>query len=425
MKTIFALVDCNNFYVSCERVFNPKLEGKPVIVLSNNDGCVVARSDEVKALGVKMGIPAFKCKDLIKKHRIHVYSSNYALYGDMSQRVMDTLAQFTPDLEIYSIDEAFLSLSGFTSLNLTQYGKHIKNTIKKWTGIPVSIGISPTKTLAKVANHIAKKNPQFEGVFDITEHPQIDVLLDSIEVADVWGIGYQYSQFLNQNGIYTALQLKNAPDKWIKKHLTVVGLRTVDELRGISCIPLEQVAPPKKGIISSRSFGRPVETLAELKEAVATYVSRAAEKLRSQKSVASCVHVFLTTNRFKDEPQYSNYATFWLPIPTAYTPDLIHYAHQNLEKMFKPGYRYKKAGIMLTGILSQQQVQLNLITPSYHPSREKILMKTIDQINARWGSDTVKYAVAGIQRLWKMRQSKKSPRFTTYWKEIPVVRTSF
>lgn len=425
MKTIFALVDCNNFYVSCERVFNPKLEEKPVIVLSNNDGCVVARSDEVKALGVKMGIPVFKCKDLIKKHRIHVYSSNYALYGDMSQRVMDTLAQFTPDLEIYSIDEAFLSLSGFTSLNLTQYGKHIKNTIKKWTGIPVSIGIGPTKTLAKIANHIAKKNPQFEGVFDITEHPQIDVLLDSIEVADVWGIGYQYSQFLNQNGIYTALQLKNAPDKWIKKHLTVVGLRTVDELRGISCIPLEQVAPPKKGIISSRSFGRPVETLPELKEAVATYVSRAAEKLRSQKSVASCVHVFLTTNRFKDEPQYSNYATFWLPIPTAYTPDLIHYAHQNLGKMFKPGYRYKKAGIMLTGILSQQQVQLNLITPSYHPSREKILMKTIDQINARWGSDTVKYAVAGIQRLWKMRQSKKSPRFTTHWKEIPVVRTSF
>jgi len=424
MKNIFALVDCNNFYVSCERVFNPNLEGKPVMVLSNNDGCVIARSNEVKSLGIKMGVPAFQCKDLIKKYDIKVYSSNYALYGDMSQRVMDTLARFTPELEIYSIDEAFLSLGGFISLNLTQYGKQIKTTVKKWTGIPVSIGLGPTKTLAKIANHIAKKDPQFEGVFDITHHPQSDELLDSIEVAEVWGIGYRYAQLLNQKGIYTTLQLKNAPEEWIKKYLTIRGLRTLQELRGISCIPLEQVAPPKKGITSSRSFGRPVETIKELREAVATYVSQAAEKLRAQKSAASCIHVFLTTNCFKDEPQYSNNATFRLPVPTSYTPELIHYAHQNLEKLFKSGYRYKKAGIMLTGIVPQEKVQLSLLTPSYPHARGKILMETIDRINARWGSNTVKYAAAGIQKPWKMRQTKKSPRFTTQWKDIPVVRTS-
>ncbi|MFB0510119.1 MAG: Y-family DNA polymerase, partial [bacterium] len=221
IRPIFALVDCNNFYVSCEKVFNPKLEGKPVIVLSNNDGCVIARSNEAKAVGVKMGIPVFQCEDLIKKHNIHVFSSNYTLYGDMSQRVMDTLSRFTPEIEVYSIDEAFLSLTGFNYLNLTEYAKHIKNTVKKWTGIPVSIGIGPTKTLAKLARKIAKRSPDYQGVFNLTDHPAIDNLLDTIKVNNIWGIGSQYAKFLNRNNIYTAFQLKNASNQWIKKNMTV------------------------------------------------------------------------------------------------------------------------------------------------------------------------------------------------------------
>jgi DNA polymerase V len=287
MQRVYSLIDCNNFYVSCERVFNPKLEGKPVIVLSNNDGCVIARSNESKALGIGMGVPVFKCKDLIKKHKIQVYSSNYTLYADMSQRVMDTLAQFTSDVEVYSIDEAFLSLSEFMSLNLTEYARDIRSTVKRWTGIPVSIGIGSTKTLAKVANKLSKRNPQYGGVFDITSHTQMNELLEQIRVEDIWGIGRQYTKLLNQNGIYTALQLKNASDTWIRKHMSVSGLRTVWELRGISCIPLEEAPPSKKAIISSRSFGRPVESLEELKEAIASYISRASEKLRAQQSVTS------------------------------------------------------------------------------------------------------------------------------------------
>jgi DNA polymerase V len=423
MKEIFALVDCNNFYVSCERVFNPKLEGKPVVVLSNNDGCVVARSNEAKALGIKMGIPAFKCKDLFKKYKVYVYSSNYALYGDMSQRVMDTLTQFTPHIEIYSIDEAFLQLMGLTSVNLVDYARYTKSTVKKWTGIPVSIGIGRTKTLAKVANELAKKNPQYEGVLDITNHPQLDKLLDSVDVADVWGVGRKYTQLLKQHSIYTAFQLKNASDQWIKEHMTIAGLRSVKELRGISCISLEEIPLPKKGIISSRSFGKPVETLKELKEAVAAYVSRAAEKLRAQGSAASFIQVFLTTSLFKG-PQYSNSSSTQLPIPTAYTPELIYYAHQNLKKIFKSGYRYKKAGVMFSGILPEDKIQPNLFRPSYSSDRRKILMRTVDRINTKWGRNTIQFAAAGIKRAWKMRQFRRSPRYTTQWNEIPKVKLS-
>lgn len=423
MKEIFALVDCNNFYVSCERVFEPGLEGKPVVVLSNNDGCVIARSNEAKALGIKMGIPAFKCKDLFKKHSVYVYSSNYSLYGDISQRVMDTLTRFAPRIEIYSIDEAFLLLTGFTTSNLTDYARYIKTTEKKWTGIPVSIGIGHTKTLAKVANEVAKKYPRYAGVLDVTDYPQLDELLDGVDVADVWGIGRKYTQFLNRYGIYTALQLKNAPDQWVKKNLTIMGLRTVKELRGISCVSLEEIPAPKKGIISSRSFGRAVETLPELKEAIADYVSRAAEKLRAQSSAASFIQVFLTTSRFNG-PQYSNSSSTRLPTPTAYTPELIHCAHKCLKKIFKPNYRYKKAGVMLTGIVPEDEIQLNVFGTPSSRDRWKTLMKTVDRINTRWGSNTIQFAAPGIKRSWRMRQLRRSPRYTTQWSEIPVVNLS-
>ncbi len=424
MRTIFALVDCNNFYVSCERVFNPQLEGIPVIVLSNNDGCVIARSNEAKALGIGMAVPAFKCKDLIERHHIRVYSSNYTLYGDMSQRVMDTLTLFTPEIEIYSIDEAFLSFIGFTSIDLTEYGRYIRKTVRQWTGIPVSIGIGPTKTLAKVANRIAKHMPHLEDVFDITDHPQHDRLLNSIQVADIWGIGPRYAAFLERNGIHTALQLRDAPDRWIQKHLSVVGLRTVWELRGTPCIELDHAPPPKKGITCSRTFGRPVESLAELKEAIATYISRAAEKLRAQRSVASVIQVFLSTNPFTGEPHYCNFANARLAEPTASTPELLRPAHRTLEKIFKPGYRYKKAGVILTGIVPGTETQLNLFTTLQQHDRNKGLMETIDRINAQWGSDTIHYAAAGSRPSWRMRQSFVSARFTTQWDEIPIIKAS-
>jgi DNA polymerase V len=421
-KQVIALVDCNNFYVSCERVFNPGLEGRPVIVLSNNDGCVVARSNEVKKLGVIMGTPAFKCRDLIKKYDVKVFSSNYALYGDMSQRVMETLSQFTPEMEIYSIDEAFLSFTGFRSLDLCEYARHIRSTIRKWTGIPVSIGVGSSKTLAKIANRIAKKNPEHDGVFSILNHPDMDRFLGGLEVGDIWGIGDQYAKFLIRNGIRTALQFRNANDEFIRDNMTVVGLRIVHELRGVSCIPLETAHPPRKGIVSSRSFGRPVKTLADLRESVADYMSSAAERLRGQKSVASFIHVFIATNRFKNEPQYSNFITQRLPVPTASTQDLIKYALANLLKIYRPGYRYKKAGIMLSGIMPDNQAQLDLFTPFKYQANRKVIMGAMDEINQRWGSDTVQFAASGIGQLWQMKQSRKTPRFTTQWSEIPVVR---
>ena len=428
MKNIIALVDCNNFYASCERAFNPELEGKPIIVLSNNDGCVVARSNESKVLGIPFGKPVFECEELIKKHNIFVFSSNYVLYGDMSHRIMDILAQFTPDFEIYSIDEAFLSLSGFAKRNLTKYGKKIGITVKQCTGIPVSVGIATTKTLAKVANKIAKHNPKMDGVFDISNYSesQIDDLLKEFYVGDIWGIGWQCEKFLKRNGINTAFELKNSSDKWVKKYMTVVGLRTVLELRGTSCITLEKIVPPNKEIMSSRSFGRPVETISELKESVATYVTSAGEKLRTQSLLASYIHIFIATNRFKkEEPQYSNSLTFELPEPSDNTSELIHYAHHTLEKIYKSGYKYKKAGVLLTGIVPKNQKQLNLFAQVLDKNKKSKLMKTIDNINTKWGRNTVHYASTGIDKLWKMRQAKKSPRFTTQWKEIPIVKSNY
>ncbi len=428
MNNIIALVDCNNFYASCERVFNPDLEGKPIIVLSNNDGCVVARSNEAKALGIPFGKPVFECKELIKNHHIYVFSSNYALYGDMSHRVMDTLAQFTPDMEIYSIDEAFLSLKGFYKRNLTKYGQKIRSTVNKWIGIPVSIGIATTKTLTKVANRIAKKNHKLDGVLDISYYSEVEIdkILNETEIGDVWGVGWEYEKLLKRNGITTALKLKNASDKWIKKHMTVMGLRTVFELRGISCISLEDTTPPNEEIMSSRSFGRPVETLEELKEAVATYATLSSERLRAQNSLASIINVFLATNRFKkDEPQYSNCISYEIPEPTNDTSELINYANKNLEKIYKTGYKYKKAGVLLSGIVPKNQKQLNLFTNRTRSNKKNKLTQAIDTINTKWGRNIIHYAGTGIEQSWQMRRMKKSQNYTTQWDEIPIIKSKY
>lgn len=424
MKQVFALVDCNNFYVSCERVFNPQLEKKPVVVLSNNDGCIIARSNEVKALGIAMGTPFFKTKHLIKKHQINVFSSNYALYGDMSQRVMNTLYHFTPLLEVYSIDEAFLSFNTPSSLCHSDDAQLIRMNVKRSTGIPVSIGIASTKVLAKIANKYAKREEAYQGVFDLTDYPQVDALLRSTAVNDLWGIGRNYAQFLIKEGIVNAYQLKNADDRWIRDNLTVAGLRIVWELRGRPCIPLEDTPSPKKGICSSRSFGSPVTSLDDLMEAVASYVSRAAEKLRQQKSLASIVLVYLTRGSSKSTPPSLQEATRKLPVPTAYTPHLIHYAKQCLVTLFQDGYQYHKVGVFLTGLVPHHQVQLTLFSEmGTQINRKKALMSTMDTINTKWGRRAIFYAASGIQHKgWPMRQAMKSKSFTTRWNDIPLVK---
>jgi len=421
MPPLFALVDCNNFYVSCERVFNPKLAGKPVIVLGNNDGIVVARSNEAKALSIPMGVPAFKFQPLIRKHDVKVFSSNYALYGDMSQRVMETLQQFSPEVEVYSIDEAFLSLLGFESRNLTDYGRLIRTTVKQWTGLPVSVGIAETKTLAKVANHHAKRSSDVAGVFDLTAWPDRDGLLAKVPVEDVWGIGPNHSRRLKQYGVKTALALRQADDQWIRKQMGVVGLRTVQELRGISCLPLEECPPPKQGITCSRAFGKPITTLTEMREAVATYTARAAEKLRGEQLAASTLTVFLTTNPFKDEPQYSNAVTLRLPAATDATPELLNVALRGIETIYREGFRYKKAGVMLLELLPVGQVQPNLFDQADH-ERSKRLMKAVDAVNAHDGADTVRFGAVGLTQHWRTTFVRRSPGYTTHWNELVTVR---
>jgi len=420
---LFALVDCNNFYASCERVFSPKLAGKPVIVLGNNDGIVVARSNEAKALGIPMGVPAFKFQPLIRRHDVQVFSSNYALYGDMSQRVMETLSQFSPDIEVYSIDEAFLSLTGFVHQNLTDYGHKIRATVKQWTGLPVSVGIAETKTLAKIANHHAKRSTKSAGVFNLTTWPDRDSLLAKVPIEDVWGIGPAHARRLNRYGITTAIDLRNADDQWIRKQMGVVGLRTVQELRGLSCLPLEQCPPPKQGITCSRSFGRPVTTLAEMREAVAAYTARAAEKLRGDQLAASALTVFLTTNPFKDEPQYSNALTLRLPVATDATPELLRVALKGVVAIYREDFRYKKAGVMLLGLVPVGQVQANLFD---HADRErsKRLMRAVDSLNARDGAGTVRFAASGLIQQWRTQFARRSPAFTTNWRDLPVARAS-
>ncbi|MEQ1815537.1 MAG: Y-family DNA polymerase [Nitrosomonas sp.] len=358
-----ALIDVNNFYVSCERVFNPKLEDKPVVVLSNNDGCAVARSNEVKALGVKMGQPWFQLKDLAKKHGIIAYSSNYTLYADMSNRVMSILAVFSPNQEIYSIDECFLDLTGFIKQNQILYGQHIRQRIKQWTGLPVCVGIGSTKTLAKLANHIAKKNPEFNGVCDLNAMSlwQQDEWFRKIEVGEIWGIGRRLAPKLQEIGIKTVLDLKTASPSQLRARFSVVMEKTIREINGTACIELEEINSPKKQIVSSRSFGMPVSDLASIEESVSLYISRAAEKLRRQQSYAGAVHVSIRTSPFNEkDPYYANSMTISLPRQTDDTRLLTRVALWGLRRIYRRGYQYQKAGVMLSELVSRQYRQLDL-----------------------------------------------------------------
>ena len=409
----FALVDCNNFYVSCERVFNPALVGKPVVVLSNNDGCAIARSKEAKELGIPMGAPAFQYQDIFQKHKIICCSSNYTLYGDMSRRVMQTLRLFSPDVQIYSIDEAFMLVEGGVLC------RQARKTVLQHTGIPVSIGIAPTKTLAKIANHLAKKDPALEGVFHLSDPAQQEAVLRTFPVKEIWGIGRQLTLFLNQHGIETAWQLRNADDVWVKKHLTVVGLRTVWELRGDSCLALEEASPSKKSIISSRSFGKAVTDWRDLEEAIASYTARAAEKMRTQESLASAIGVMIESKGDSDGV-YSNHRFLTLPCPTDYTPDLITHAKMLLKPIFRAGMRYRKVAVFLEGLVPTNAFQPDLFFKG--PSaKQKVLMQFIDQTNRNFGRKVLSLAAEGTRQPWKMKRSLLSPRFTTRWDELLTI----
>jgi len=422
VKKVFALVDCNNFYASCERLFRPELRDQPIVVLSNNDGCVIARSNEAKALGISMGAPYFKTKDLLARHNVHVFSSNYALYGDLSQRVMTILQQMEPEVQIYSIDEAFVSLPYTPGNSQTGYASYLQEKIWQCVGIPVSIGIGPTKTLAKLAAKIAKRDPLCGGAFDLTDNPWLDQLLAAFGVQDVWGIGRQAARKLRGRGIMTAWDLRDADDAWLRKRLTVTGLRTALELRGISCQPLDNAPPARKSIISSKSFGRPISTLSDMKEAVVTYLSTAAEKLRKQGSAAEAIQVFISTNTFNPrQAQHVQGMTASLPGPSAYTPHLLKAALHCLDSIFRPGYQYKKAGVMLAGIVPAHQQQMNMFAPL--DTERHDLMRAVDRTNQKWGRQTLQVATAGFAKPWQMAQSRKSPAYTTNWSELPVVNT--
>ncbi|MGV0953836.1 MAG: Y-family DNA polymerase [Fluviibacter sp.] len=426
--TAIALIDGNNFYVSCERVFQPELEGKPVVVLSNNDGCVVARSQEVRALGVAMGVPWFKLRDLAKQHGIIARSSNYTLYGDMSQRMHSVIGQFAPEQEIYSIDETFLDLTGFNR-DLIDYGQQIRQRVRQWTGIPVCVGIGSSKTLAKLANHCAKKahiQSMANGVTDLNQLSASDLneLFSRVEVGDVWGVGRRIRERLNGMGIETVQQLKDCSVSRIKNEFNVVLARTVAELNGEACLSIEEIAPPKQQIMSSRSFGQPVFMVDDLSEAVVSYTSRAAEKLRHQEHVAGAIQVFVQTNPFKaDEPQYNNGVTVKLLHPTNNSFLLAEAALYGLKRIFKQGYAYKKAGVMLTALIPANQVPVDLFSGFEEPEtqRAKNLMATLDEINAKMGRGTVRSAGEGVQKAWAMRSDNKSKAFTTDWNQLAIV----
>ncbi|MFI4938638.1 MAG: Y-family DNA polymerase [Candidatus Berkiellales bacterium] len=418
---MFVIIDCNNFYVSCERVFNPKLNGKPVVVLSNNDGCVVARSNEAKALGFKMGDPIFQRKALVQQHQVRVLSSNYRLYGDMSHRVMASLKNFSPDYEEYSIDEMFLLLQGFEQWDLNKYGKEIKQKVWQSTYIPVSVGIGPTKTLAKAANFFAKRQPLFEGVCVLDDLDRTLVKLAEIPIRDVWGVGGALEKKLKLLGMMTAQDLAECDLKFIRSKFNVVLARTALELRGVSCLGLEAIAP-RKSIVVSRSFGQTIMAYQDLREAVANFASKAAEKLRQQHSFASAITVFIRTNCFSQrDPQYSNSICMKLPKETANTAWILKVAIQGLKEIFKEGFRYKKAGVMLLDIIPDHIRQGDLFI-DHNEMNNIALMEIMDEINDKYGSQTVQFSVCGLKKkAWKMCQARVSPQYTTQWSDILVV----
>ena len=414
---MFGLVDCNNFYASCERVFNPSLNGKPIVVLSNNDGCVIARSNEAKVLGIKMGVPAYQIKDLVKQHDVAVFSSNYVLYGDMSGRVMSMLAELAPEIEVYSIDEAFLNLAGIKDLQ--SLGANIVRKVSRGTGIPVSLGIAPTKTLAKMANKFAKKYPAYNRLCIIDTEEKREKALKLFEIGDVWGIGRRQAAKLEKQGVKTAFDFTQLPGSWVRKNMTVVVERTWKELRGISCIDMESAPPAKKQICTSRSFGKMVEDIDTMSEAIATHASACAKKLRQQKSYAMSLMVFIHTNNFREDlPQYWKNTIIKLPVPTSDTLEIVHYALEGLKSIFMPGYQYKKAGVIITEIVTS--AQLGLFDTVDREKREK-LMQAIDKVNGEH-RHLVKLAVQGNGRDWKLKQEQLSKRYTTDINEVLTIK---
>ncbi len=416
-----ALIDCNNFYASCERIFNPKLIGKPIVVLSNNDGCIIARSKEAKKLGIKMGEPYFKAKNIIEKNKVEVFSSNYSLYGDISQRVMETLSSFSSEVEIYSIDEAFLGLNGFENYELKTYCNHIRQTINKWVGIPVSIGVGPTKTLSKIANNLAKKNSNYKGVCILENKIEIKKALKQTSIEDVWGIGRRLSIFLKKYNIDTAHHFSEMDRGWIRKNMGVVGEKTYLELNGVSCLDLDLVPSDKQSCCVSRSFSRPIEKLFDLEESISTYGSRVSEKIREEGLVAESMSIFVLTNHFnRREKQYSNSIKLHLPFPTNNSIKIVKRSLEGIRKIYRPGYKYKKAGIILYG-LSRQNVTKGLL--DYDREASDCIMQTIDKINNRYGGETIKIASEGIKKIWRMKRENVSPCYTTRFDELVEVKS--
>ena len=417
-KTMIALVDCNNFYASCERAFNPNWNNRPVVVLSNNNGCMIARSNEAKALGIKMGVPAYQIKNEIERYGIGVFSSNYTLYGDMSNRVMTMLSSYSPNIEVYSIDECFLDFSGFERYNLKEYGEEIVRTVSKGTGIPVSMGIAPTKTLAKVANKFAKKYKGYKGVCIIdTEEKRIEALKRT-EIGDVWGIGHRYTKRLALYGVSTAYDFAQMPKAWVRQQMTVVGERTWKELNGEPCIDLELVTPDKKQICTSRAFGEAISEIEGLEEAVSSYASICAGKLRKQRSCAQALMVFIHTNNFREDlPQYFQNCVVKLPLPTNNTPEIVHYALIALRNIYRKGYFFKKAGVIIIDIVPDSAIQQNMFD-NVDRERQKKLMKVVDRLNSGFNRNNLTLAVQGGRRKWKLKQELLSPCYTTRLSDI-------
>ena len=421
-KRVFALADCNSFYASCERVFNPKLKNKPVIVLSNNDGCIVARTNEAKALGIKMGEPLFKAKKIIEKNNVKVFSSNYALYGSMSNRVMKILEQSFPNIEIYSIDEAFMEILSLKKIyNYSKYAMKVRKIILKWTGIPVSIGIGETKTLAKIANQIAKDNPKTKGVFDITKIKNKEKILKTIKVEKVWGIGNKLSKFLIKNNIHNAYEFIQQDNRWVRKNMNILGLKTKMELNGMSCYELDNNFKLRKSCCVSRSFGKKIKSLKKMSEAVSTYIIRAAEKIRNEKLVANNINLYIRTNPFNRNPNefYVNSISIPLNFPTNNTITLNKETLTGLKKIFKKGYLYQKAGVILSG-LEVQNIDLNLFKED--DKRKEVLMNAFDSINQKYGKNSLRIASEGIEKKWLMKRSRCSSNFTTNLKDLLTVR---
>lgn len=427
MQKTYALVDCNNFFASCERVFRPDLEHHPVLVLSNNDGCVIARSNEVKALGIKMGEPFFKIKNIVEKNNIKVFSTNFALYGDISNRIMDSLQKFSPVVEKYSIDEAFLDLTHLNLENKQEYVLNMKKDIRKWTGMPVSIGVAHSKVLCKIGNELVKKHLDIGGVIDLTSisEKELDEYLKLINVFDVWGVGRAYGKFLMGNNIKNAYELKYADKKLIRNKMGVLGERLILELNGTSAIDIEETVKAKKGISCTRTFAKDIVDYETLRSNIAVYTERACEKLRSQESVASFITVFIKTNIHRDfKNYYSNAFSVGLEAPSASSPKFLKAANYALDKIYKPGFSYKRAGLILSVIKPKEVLQYEIFNKNKEQTREEEynLMNVIDKINRKHGRQTIKIATVGNKKGWYMKQMNKSPRYTSSWGEILEVK---